>query len=173
LSIARGGIPLFGDPGDLDHSDREEAMSNTPDPTSRRSSRYRFRGGKPVDPNEGLHPEMVDLNQPHAVAAGIPDSPQQLIAMQDHQPQRPEKPERGQSPKVKEVLELIEKLETNSFEDQQIALALVRQLENFHDGVVDEMKEDEEAKHSQIVAWAIDADRLMRARLLLESVDLE
>ena len=35
------------------------------------------------------------------------------------------------------------------------------------------MQEDDGAKHSQIVAWAIDADRLMRSRLLLESVDLE
>jgi len=49
----------------------------------------------------------------------------------------------------------------------------VRRLESFHDGVVDEMKEDEEARHSQIVSWAIDADRLYRARMLLESVDLE
>ena len=35
------------------------------------------------------------------------------------------------------------------------------------------MKDDEQAKHSQIVAWSIDADRLMRSRILLESVDLE
>ena len=137
-----------------------------------RSTRYRFRDGRPVDPNEGLHPEMAEGNQPQVVAAGIPDSPQQLIAMQTKD-QRPEKPERGQSPKVKEVLALIEKLETTAFEDQQIALFLVRQLESFHDGVVEEMQEDEEAKHSQIAAWAIDADRLMRARMLLDSIDLE
>lgn len=147
-------------------------MSHTPDPTNPRPSRYRFRGGRPVDLNEGLHPEMAEGNQPQAVAAGIPDSPQQLIAMQTKE-QRPEKPERRQSPKVKEVLALIEKLETDAYEDQQIALSLVRQLESFHDGVVEEMQEDEEAKHSQIAAWAIDADRLMRARMLLDSVDLE
>lgn len=147
-------------------------MSNTPDPNSRKTSRYRFRSGKPVDPNEGLHPEMADDNQPQAVAAGIPDSPQQLIAMHSRD-QRSEKPERKQSPKVKEVLELIEKLSTSEAEDLQIALAVVRHLEDFHDRVVDEMESDEEAKHAQIIRWAIDADRLYRARMLLEAVDLE
>ncbi|CAK6695427.1 hypothetical protein [Synechococcus sp. CBW1107] len=137
-----------------------------------KSFRYRFRAGKPIDPNEGLHPEMTDDNQPQTVAAGIPDSPQQLIAMQTKD-QRPEKPERGQSAKVKEVLDLINKLETSAVEDQQIALELVRHLESFHDGIVEEMQDDEAAKHSQIVAWAIDADRLMRARVLLDSVDLD
>lgn len=93
--------------------------------------------------------------------------------MQENKPERPEKPERQQSTKVKEVLDLIEKLETNAAEDQQIALTLVRRLEGFHDEVVNEMKDDAEAKHSQIISWAIDADRLYRARMLLDSVDLE
>jgi hypothetical protein len=82
--------------------------------------------------------------------AGIPNSPHDLIAMQNNRAERPEKPER-----------------------QQIALFLMRRLENFHDQVVGEMKEDDDAKHSQIVSWTIDADRLYRARTLLESVDLE
>ncbi len=100
----------------------------------------------------------------------IPDSPEQLIAMQE--PRRPEKPEHQQSPKVKEVLDRINSLETSDGEDLQIALAIVRHLERLHDEIVAEMKDDDEAKHSQIVAWAIDADRLYRTRLLLESVDL-
>jgi hypothetical protein len=74
---------------------------------------------------------------------------------------------------VKQVIDLIEKLETNAAEDQQIALSLVRKLENFHDEVVAEMKEDSDAKHTQIVSWAVDADRLYRSRLLLENVDVE
>ncbi len=147
-------------------------MTQPYDPTSNRSSRYRFRNGKPVDPSEGLHPEMTEDSLAVPLQSGIPNSPQQLIAMQTKD-QRPEKPERGQSPKVKEVLDLIDKLDTNAYEDQQIALTLVRHLETFHDGVVEEMRDDEEAKHSQIVAWAIDADRLMRARVLLDSVDLD
>ena len=87
--------------------------------------------------------------------------------------ERPQKPEKQKSAKVNEVLELISKLDTSSLEDQQIALSLVRGLENFHDGVVEDMREDNDAKHSQIIAWSIDADRLMRSRMLLESIDLD
>lgn len=36
-----------------------------------------------------------------------------------------------------------------------------------------ELKDDPDAKHSQIVCWAVDGDRLMRCHLLLESVDLK
>ena len=134
--------------------------------------RYRFFGGRFADPNEGVHPEMVDLDGTAADSSGIPDSPDALIAMQENKPERPEKPERIHSAKVKQVLDLLEKLETSADDDQQIALAILRQLERFHDGVVEEMREDEEAKHSQIAAWAVDADRLMHCRIFLESIDL-
>jgi hypothetical protein len=144
------------------------------------SGRYRFCAGRPVDPSEGLHPELADTAQAVHLAAGIPSSPQELIAMQSNdnipdndRAERPEKPERSRSAKVNEVLELISKLETSGLEDQQIALSLVRGLESFHDGVVEELRDDDEAKHSQIIAWAVDADRLMRSRILLESVDLD
>jgi len=144
------------------------------------SGRYRFCAGRPVDPSEGLHPELADTAQAVPLAAGIPGSPQELIAMQSNdnipdndRAERPEKPERSRSAKVNEVLELISKLETSGLEDQQIALSLVRGLESFHDGVVEELREDNDAKHSQIIAWSIDADRLMRSRILLESVDLD
>ena len=134
--------------------------------------RYRFFGGRFADPNEGVHPEMVDLDGTASASSGIPDSPDALIAMQENKPERPEKPERIHSAKVKQVLDLLEKLETSADDDQQIALAILRQLERFHDGVVEEMREDEEAKHSQIAAWAVDADRLMHCRIFLESIDL-
>lgn len=147
-------------------------MTQHPDPSSSRNTRYRFRNGKPVDPNEGLHPEMAEDALPAPLSSGIPASPQQLIDMQSHA-QRPEKPERTQSPKVKKALDRIEKLDTTADEDRQIALVLLRHLEAFHDGVVEEMEGDDTARHSQIVAWAVDADRLMRARMLLESVDLD
>ncbi len=147
-------------------------MTQPFEPPANRNTRYRIRNGRPVDPNEGLHPEMADAAFAAPLHGGIPSSPQQLIAMQV-QDQRPEKPERIPSSKVKEVLNQIERLDTNASEDLQIALAMVRHLENFHDGVVEEMEGDEAARHGQIVAWAIDADRLMRARVLLESVDLD
>ena len=144
----------------------------------KRSGRYRYCAGNPVDPNEGVHPEMVDaemvqVKPSQTVASGIPNSPQELIAMHESKPERPEKPEQQKSPKVRQVLDLIENLDTTSYEDQQIALAILRHLESFHDDIVEEMKEDADAKHSQIAAWAIDADRLMRSRMLLDSVDLE
>lgn len=135
--------------------------------------RYRFQGGRPLDPDAGVHPEMVADQNGAPIGGAIPNSPQELIAMQESKPERPEKPERQQSAKVKEVLDLIEKLETNPAEDQQIALALVRSLENLHDSVVNDMQDDAEAKHSQIVSWAVDADRLYRARMLIDSVELE
>ena len=137
--------------------------------------RYRFQGGQPLDPDAGVHPEMATGQDAAPVGAGIPNSPQELMAMQENKPEkeRPEKPERTTPPKVKQVLDLIETLDTNAYEDQQIALAVVRHLERYHDNVVEELQDDPEAKHSQIVCWAVDADRLMRCRNLLESVDLE
>jgi hypothetical protein len=137
------------------------------------SGRYRFQAGQPVDPNEGVHPELLNNAFAESPSIAIPNSPDQLIAMQENKPERHEKGAQPRSPKVSQVLEQIEKLETNAYEDQQIALALVRHLEQFHDNVVEEMQEDSEAKHSQIVSWAIDADRLMRCRMLLDSVDLD
>jgi hypothetical protein len=137
------------------------------------SGRYRFQAGQPVDPHEGVHPELLNNAFAESPSIAIPNSPDQLIAMQENKPERHEKGAQPRSPKVSQVLEQIEKLETNAYEDQQIALALVRHLEQFHDNVVEEMQEDSEAKHSQIVSWAIDADRLMRCRMLLDSVDLD
>ena len=92
--------------------------------------------------------------------------------MQDKKPERPEKTERQQSAKSKQVLNLIKMLNTSAAENQEIALTLVRRLESFHDEVVAEREDDAEAKHSQIASCADDADRLYRAWILLESVDL-
>ena len=152
----------------------EQPLNPSPDDAKGSNGRYRFQAGKPVDPDEGVHPELRSgaFNDTAATPAmAIPDSPEQLIAMQENKRERHEKRSEPTSPKVSQVLELIEKLNTNSYEDQQIALILVRKLEQYHDNVVEDMQEDSEAKHTQIVNWAIDADRLMRCRMLLESVD--
>jgi len=93
--------------------------------------------------------------------------------MQNSRASRPEKPDFELSAKVKQVLELIDSLETDAHEDQQIALALISQLEKMHVEVVEDLQEDDTAKHGQIVSWAIDADRLLRCRMLLESIDLD
>ena len=135
---------------------------------------YRFRAGQFIDPNEGVHPEMLDTATTPCAGSAIPNTPQELIVMQNaNRSDRPEKPIRQQSAKVSQVLDLIERLDTTAGEDQQIALSLVRHLERFHDEVVDEMQNDPEANHKQLTAWSIDADRMMRSRILLESVDLD
>lgn len=144
-----------------------------------RGGRYRYSRGHRLNPSEGLHPELDESAQAMPLRSGIPNSPQDLIAMQSNdnstneRSERPEKPERQKSAKVSEVLELIDKLNTSGLEDQQIALVLIRHLEDYHLEVVDEMREDADAKHSQIIAWSVDADRLGRARMLLDSIDLD
>ena len=154
-----------------------------PEPTTtegqaRPNGRYRFCAGRPVDPDEGVHPEMrtdaaaAGSSRP-ADSEGIPSSPAELIAMQDKSNHpRPEKPERQTSANVTEVMELIDKLDTKASEDLEIAFRLVRRLESFHDEVVDEMRGDTDASQNQLISWAVDADRLMQARILLGNVDL-
>jgi len=139
---------------------------------ARPSGRYRYCAGRPLDPSEGVHPELAAAAVPDS---GAPASPAELIAMQNQPPAsaRPEKPERQPSAKVAEVMARIDQLDTSAAEDLQIVRQLVRRLECFHDEVVEELRSDDEASHAQLIAWAIDADRLMRSRLLLESVDLE
>ena len=146
---------------------------------ARPSGRYRFCNGRPVDPEEGVHPEMrsdsaaANSSKP-ADSEAIPSSPAELIAMQDKSNHpRPEKPERQTSANVTQIMELIDKLDTKAAEDLEIAFRLVRRLESFHDEVVDDMRNDADASHNQLISWAIDADRLMQARILLGNVDLE
>lgn len=136
--------------------------------------RYRFQGQQPMDPNADVHPEMLSSAAMESLNADIPNSPEDLIAMQDTppRPNRPEKPEHRRSEKVKQILELISRLETSPADDQQIALSLLNKLEDYHDHVVGELRDDETAKHTQIVSWAVDADRLYQARLLLQNVEM-
>jgi hypothetical protein len=158
--------------------------SDSPSPSPQdqqapRHGRYRFSRGNRLDPSEGIHPELNDAAQTIPVGDGIPNTPQELIAMQTHsndaseRNDRPEKPVRQRSAKVTQVLELVDSLNTSGLEDQEIAMVMIRYLENYHQEVIDEMRDDSGADHSQIIAWAIDADRLGRARMLLESVDLD
>jgi hypothetical protein len=44
---------------------------------------------------------------------------------------------------IQEVFDLIDKLMTTAAEELQIVLYLVRSLEEFHDGIVKEMQEDD------------------------------
>ena len=110
------------------------------------------------------------------VGSDVPGTIDELIAMQQKNESKDNdaRPEKGDkvTEKVRQVLDCIEKLDTSAAEDQQIALAIVRQLEKFHDDAVKDMVEDRDSKRSQLAAWAVDADRLMYCRFLLESIDL-
>jgi len=120
------------------------------------------------------HPEEGPLPPGGENPLAIPDSPQELLAMQKGSGELPPDASAAlASPKVREVLDRIAGLDTTSADDKQIALALLRKLEDLHDEIVEELRQDPEAPHSQIIAWSIDADRLTRARILLESVDLQ
>jgi hypothetical protein len=138
------------------------------------NGRYRFQGQQPLDPNADVHPEMLSTASMEAVSGHIPNTPNDLIAMQESEPRanRPEKPERKRSEKVTQVLELIKTLSTSPADDQAIALSLLNKLEDVHDQVVSEMADDNAAKHTQIISWAVDADRLYQARLLLQNVEM-
>ncbi|WP_216904718.1 hypothetical protein [Synechococcus sp. CCY 9618] len=108
-------------------------------------------------------------------APQIPDTPDELLALQREAARIPEEPIRKpekSSAKVREVITLLQHLETSPGEDRQLALLLVQRLEAYHDGVVEQMVDDDGAERGQIAAWAIDADRLMQARRLLASVTL-
>lgn len=121
---------------------------------------------------EGEHASTPELASPASPppADAVPSSPKELVALQ--QARWREKPERVPSAKVKQVMELVEGLELSHLEQQQLAWTLVLKLERHHDEVVEELKDDAEARHPQIVRWAVDADRLYRARLLLEWVEM-
>ncbi len=89
-------------------------------------------------------------------------------------PNRPNKPVDSDklTAKVRDVLAFIEKLDTSAAEDKEVALTILRHLETFHDDAVDDMVNSAESERSQVGAWAVDADRLMFCRRLLESIDL-
>ncbi len=149
-------------------------MSLPADESAQPSGRYRQKDGTPLDPNEGLHPEMAEADRVSPAAAGIPMTPEALIAMQSRgrDPNETETDGPPVSEAVMKVLALIEALDTTSLEAQMIALALVRQLEVHHERVMAGLLTDEAACHQQIMLWATDAERLVHCRMLLESVDL-
>ena len=87
----------------------------------------------------------------------------------------------GQSPqevlpssvRVDQWLERIGALGCTPWETQQLCLALVAYLEEYHHQVLTTMEGgDQQATPAQVACWAIDGDRLMHCRRLLESLTL-
>lgn len=78
----------------------------------------------------------------------------------------------GPEDRVAQVLALLRARELNPWESQQIALNLLQQLEAYHQGVLAEMQNSPDSTAAQMACWAIDGDRLMHCRRLLESITL-
>ena len=137
------------------------------------SGRYRFYGQIPLDPNEGVHPEMQDPGEGGGTA---PHSPDALIKMQAPPAKTGRLDDSGGAEeltiKVKKALSLLKMLDLSLAEDKQVALAIVRHLESYHDEVVEDLVERSESKRSHVAAWAVDADRLMLCRIFLEGIEL-
>ena len=127
----------------------------------------------PMTTQESGHPEAPD---PGPTTPSVPSSPEELIKMQRKtaEQSRPEKTGKGDPvpPKVKQALDWLSDLECSAAEDKAIALAILLNLEQFHDETVEEMVNANECERSQLAAWAVDADRLMLARRLLEGIEL-
>lgn len=107
----------------------------------------------------------------------VPSTPGELVAMQrllsDPLISDPPLPEQlGTQARVAQALTLLRSHALNAWESQQIALALLQQLDGYHQGVVAELHDSPESTPAQMACWAIDGDRLMHCRRLLESITL-
>jgi hypothetical protein len=102
----------------------------------------------------------------------VPSSPEELFARQRHTPPAPPIHGASSGNTVEVVLALLRERGAGNTEKRQIALTLLRQLEAFHDHVVKELVQDGQADHSELTRWAVEADRLYRARKILQTVEL-
>jgi hypothetical protein len=146
----------------------------------------RHDGRQPQGPAEGEPERLSDelehepwatwrapLGSPHGSASScVPSTPGELLAMQ----QACGEPEQRQPPcddaAVAGTMARQQALDLNAWESQQLALELIRQLEAYHKGVVAEMHASADNTPAQLACWAIDGDRLMQCRRLLESITL-
>ena len=137
------------------------------------SGSYRFCRGVPLNPQQGIHPELEDPGEGGGIA---PRSPEELIRMQRRatEQSRPQKSAKGEKlpPKVQKVIDCWGEQELSPAEDKAIALAILRHLEQFHDETVEEMVNADDSKRSLLATWAVDADRLMLCRIFLEGIEL-
>jgi len=144
----------------------------------------RHDGRQPQGPAEGDPERLADelapepwanrrspLGSPHGpVSRCVPSTPGELLALQQAGGE-PERRQPDEAP-VAAALARLQALELNAWESQQLALALIRQLEAYHQGVVAEMHAAADGTSAQLACWAIDGDRLMHCRRLLESITL-
>lgn len=92
----------------------------------------------------------------------VPSTPRELVAMQRLGPEE----------RLATLLAQLRSRGLSPWESQQLALNLLQQLENYHHAVLAEMQDTADNTAAQVACWAIDGDRLMQARRLLESITL-
>lgn len=137
------------------HPDRDangQPESRTPDPHAGVDATQRSASG----PDQGL----------------VPSTPGELVAMQQLVGERQPPPATGGDDRVAQTLALLRSHDLNPWECQQITLALLLQLESYHQAVVAELHDTPQSTSAQVACWAIDGDRLMHCRRLLESITL-
>ncbi len=100
----------------------------------------------------------------------VPASPDALVAMQRRRCEP--LPPQDSEDRLAGVLAQLRSEGLSPWESQQIALVLLEQLESYHRAVLTEMQRSEEGTTAQVACWAIDGDRLMHCRRLLESITL-
>lgn len=66
----------------------------------------------------------------------------------------------------------LEEQELTPLQLRGLATWLIQRVEKIHNSTLAALQADPEAAHSLLALWAIDADRLMHARYMLERVDL-
>ncbi len=141
------------------------------------------QGDWPSDRDANGQPEWLtqvpppDGDGPQRSAAGpdqrlVPSTPGELVAMQQLVGERQPTPAAGGDDRVAQTLALLRSHDLNPWECQQITLALLQQLESYHQAVVAELHDTPGGTPAQVACWAIDGDRLMHCRRLLESVTL-
>ncbi len=141
----------------------------------------------PSHDHEDRRPEREEQRQPEPLAGRdaprgsaprpeqqptVPSTPGELVALQRFLGSGQPRDERGDRSRVAQGLALLQAQELNPWECQQIALALLLQLESYHQGVVAELHDAPQSAPAQVACWAIDGDRLMHCRRLLESITL-
>ncbi len=109
---------------------------------------------------------------PSADQRTVPATPAELVALQSFTGACPSLQEQAARVRVAEGLALLRAQQLNPWECQQVALALLQQLESYHQSVVAEMHDASQSTPAQVACWAIDGDRLMHCRRLLESITL-
>ena len=153
---------------------------NAPRSTDWRSHDHEDRQPEHEDqhqPDPQAEEPLPGRDAPHGSVPGpeqrtVPATPAELVALQRSSGASPPPQELADRSRVAQGLALLRAQELNPWECQQIALALLLQLESYHQAVVAELHEAPQSTPAQVACWAIDGDRLMHCRRLLESITL-